>query len=51
MAIGAIFIFTTLYWVLSARKWFTGPVRYVSDSGEALVEPMPSIKTDDKEKF
>ena len=27
-----VFIFASLSWVLSARKWFTGPVRTIDDT-------------------
>ncbi|TRM58833.1 amino acid/polyamine transporter I [Schizophyllum amplum] len=30
----AVFIFASLSWVLSARRWFKGPVRTVDDSNE-----------------
>jgi amino acid permease (GABA permease) len=33
--IGAVFIFATVSWIVSARKWFHGPVRTVNDSEEA----------------
>jgi hypothetical protein len=25
VAVGAVFVFATVYWFASARKWFTGP--------------------------
>jgi len=30
--IGAVFIFATVSWIVSAHKWFHGPVRTVNDS-------------------
>ncbi|KAF4610823.1 hypothetical protein D9613_007275 [Agrocybe pediades] len=30
----AVFIFSSLSWILSARKWFRGPVRNIDDSPE-----------------
>jgi hypothetical protein len=29
--IGAVFIFATASWVLSAHKWFKGPIPNISD--------------------
>jgi hypothetical protein len=29
--IGAVFVFATVSWIVSARKWFHGPVRTVND--------------------
>ena len=33
----AVFVFASVSWVLSARKWFKGPVRTV-DEGEDVVQ-------------
>jgi len=30
----AVFIFSSLSWVISARKWFRGPVRNIDESPE-----------------
>ena len=29
----AVFVFASLSWIVSARKWFKGPVRTVEDGG------------------
>ena len=29
----AVFVFASVSWVVSARKWFKGPVRTVEDGG------------------
>ena len=29
----AVFIFASVWWVVSARKWFKGPVRTVEETG------------------
>jgi len=37
LAVGAVVILVGGWWALSARKWFTGPVRQVDDPGVDLV--------------
>lgn len=34
VAVGAVIIYSVGFWVLSARKWFTGPVKQIE--GESL---------------
>ncbi|KAJ3319768.1 hypothetical protein HDU93_003651, partial [Gonapodya sp. JEL0774] len=36
--VGFIVTFTTLYWVLSARKWFKGPIIHVTEEEIAALE-------------
>ncbi|KAJ3040225.1 hypothetical protein HDV00_011323 [Rhizophlyctis rosea] len=36
--VGIVFIFSAAYWVLSARKWFTGPALDVATVGVVLAE-------------
>jgi amino acid transporter len=36
--VGVVLIMLSLYWQLSVRHWFTGPVKQVDLSGDALVE-------------
>ena len=38
IAIGGALLLVGLWWVLSARKWFTGPVRTID-------EPVPAQRT------
>lgn len=32
----SVFIFAGLYWILSARKWFTGPVKTVEPDSQEV---------------
>ncbi|KAK7031469.1 amino acid/polyamine transporter I [Favolaschia claudopus] len=34
LIVGAVFVFASLSWVMSAHKWFHGPVRNVDDTAE-----------------
>jgi len=35
IAIGVVILSVSLWWVLSARHWFTGPIRTIDDTGAA----------------
>ena len=36
--VGVVLLLLAIYWQLSVRHWFTGPVKQVDLSGDALVE-------------
>ena len=40
IAVGGVLLLVGLWWVVSARKWFTGPVRTID-------EPVPAQRTGD----
>ena len=42
----AVFVFASLSWVLSARKWFKGPVRTVDDDAPPVKEVYEGEKKD-----
>lgn len=35
--IGAVFVFASISWIVSARKWFHGPVRTVDESEDSTI--------------
>jgi len=34
--VGGVLILLYIYWHLSVTKWFTGPIKQVDETGEAL---------------
>ncbi|KAH9939389.1 amino acid transporter [Epithele typhae] len=47
--IGAVFVLAGLSWVLSARKWFTGPVRTVEGTGPLETDGKKGLEVFEKE--
>ena len=43
----AVFIYAGLHWIISARKWFKGPVRTIDDTSsiDTPTEPTMAEKT------
>lgn len=38
VAVGIIMLYSLGFWVISARKWFTGPVQQIAGKSNASVE-------------
>ena len=45
----AVFIFASVWWVLSARKWFRGPVRTVEGTATPDSYDKTSVRVDEKQ--
>ncbi len=46
-----VFIFASSWWIISARKWFTGPIRTVSeDSSTTTYDEKQEQQYDEHEK-
>jgi hypothetical protein len=39
-----VFLFASVSWVLSARKWFTGPVSNLNDSNTMSIEKVEKVR-------
>ena len=45
-----VFIFASISWIFSARKWFIGPVRTVDDGSPATLDEKSSTSSVVEEK-
>ena len=45
----AVFLFASLSWILSARKWFKGPVRTIEDTAPQTFDEKDSAQVDEQE--
>lgn len=43
VAVGFVLVFTMVYWLLSARHWFKGPVRNLDEFDESSVQPADPV--------
>ncbi|KAJ6510808.1 APC amino acid permease [Mycena sanguinolenta] len=52
VAVGIVIVYSVGFWLLSARKWFTGPVKQIAaeEMGINVMEPAEALKFDEQRK-
>ncbi|KAF7376994.1 APC amino acid permease [Mycena sanguinolenta] len=52
VAVGIVIVYSVGFWLLSARKWFTGPVKQIAaeEMGINVMEPAEALKFAEQEK-